>query len=170
MNISVAPESRRKLLPLCEQFRAYNDPKTALAGFDRKRLKEVDVKTRMTRGAVRYAWINVNCCSVKRSKPSPPVPLLSEDELDAIVTFMDTNGDGEVTLDELMTAIRRAKRMNDKLLRAGKRGLRRLLELIESRGMTLEEWFEHMDGGGGCVCVRCVWTWRQHAARTLRLC
>ena len=138
--------------PLCSQLRAYNDNKTGLDIFERREMKGLldRLPERLCRRSARFGFINVTS-TISKEKPGAVQPLLSPEDVDAISNFMDSNGDGEITLDELMRAMRRAKRMNDKVLKQGRKMLKRLLKLLEKRNMTLEEWFYHMDGQ---TCVK----------------
>ena len=139
---------KKRRLPLCAQLRAYNDNKTGLDPFERREMEELmgQLPERIVRKTTRSGFLNVNSGIIRKEKPGVVQPLLSSQDVDAIMNFMDSNGDGEVTLDELMRAMRRAKRMNDKVLKQGRRMLARLLALLEKREMTLHDWFLHMDG------------------------
>ena len=51
-------------------------------------------------------------------------------EVGAVIDFVDENGDGSVTIDELILGVRRSRRMNSTLLADGKKLLRRLLDFL----------------------------------------
>jgi|MDSY01.2.fsa_nt_gb hypothetical protein len=139
---------KKRSLPLCAQLRAYNDAKTGLDPFQKREMTDLtsQLPERICRRAARVGYINVNSGVIKKEKPGTVQPLLSAEDVDAVMNFMDSNGDGEITLDELMRANRRAKRMNDKILKQGRKMLRRLLALLGKREMSIEDWFFHMDG------------------------
>ncbi|CAM9950969.1 unnamed protein product, partial [Phaeothamnion confervicola] len=82
--------------------------------------------------------------------------LFSEEEMDKVMSFMDSRGDNNQTISfsELCGAFRlmRRARANARHEAAGRAAVGKLVRLIERCGMGLNEWFSFMDvssGGGG---------------------
>mmetsp|Transcript_56490 Transcript_56490/g.156193 ORF Transcript_56490/g.156193 Transcript_56490/m.156193 type:complete len:488 (+) Transcript_56490:225-1688(+) len=136
--------------PLCEQGRAYSDDKTAFVPFNRNKLAEVVVPIQMTRNCgPRHGWLNASSFIVGKKKRGIPKPVLDDEEIKDVIDFVDENGDGSVTIDELSLAVRRSRRMDNAVLKEGKRMLKRLLDYLEREAISVEDWFDLMDGSTG---------------------
>jgi len=87
--------------------------------------------------------------AVKKAIAMQPDSFAPE-EIERLAKFLDPSGDGEVDLEELEKAFRKARRARSEkpMVEEGKRLLHRLKNLLESKNMAVGTWFVSMDSAG----------------------
>lgn len=134
--------------PACEQVMTYNHNETTFSGpFRRTRLATTQIPRELKykkKDISRYGYLSI--CSFRGSNSSNSSSVLRDEEIEAVLNFLDENGDGELSSEEIITAVRRYKRMDSKNMAEGKKMMHRLLDYLAYRKMSVEEWFDLMDG------------------------